>query len=148
MSSGYPFPDREIEKVENRFAPLPHDVDYIDSYAQCQNAMTNAQYTAAGRSQLRNDPRSLQYAEWFGAFGHQDRSIRRTDQDGNQQIQYWGGCKLLLTPETRRTMWPVAREELRETLTKFHSNQNMGNSTGPMVSCDARRSGSVQCKPY
>jgi len=143
--AGYPFPDREIEKVENRFVPLPHSVDYITSYSQCENAMSDAAYFAAGKSQLQRDPRYLQYAQWFGQFGHQDRSIRRTQANGDEQLQYWGGCKLLLKPETRKTMWPAAKEELREKLMQFHTGQNIGDYQAPTVACDAKTGGGVYC---
>ena len=133
----YPFPDYEIQKVNNRFVPLPHSVDYLSSYAQCENAMADAAYQAAGKGQLQNDPRFLQYAEWFGQFGHGDRSVRRTQANGDEQLEYWGGCRLLLTPETRKSMWPAAREDLREKLMGFHTSQNIGDFQNPTVSCDA-----------
>ena len=142
--AGYPFPDREIEKINNRFVMLPHNVDYIQSYADCENAMSDSAYFAAGRAQLRNNPRDLQFAEFFGHFGHGDRSIRRTQANGDEQIQYFGGCKLLLKPETRRTLWPSAKEELRETLMRFHTGQNIGDYQDP-TSCLAKTGGNVSC---
>lgn len=147
MSYGYPFPSRRIENVENKFAPLPHDVDYINNYSQCINLMSDAQYAAISRAQLRNDPRYLQYVGFFNAFENSDRSVRRTDQDGNEHIEYWGGCKLLLSPETTRTMWPTAKEHLRETLTRYHSNQPLDNNQVPMTQCNVNNGlRSVQCR--
>lgn len=123
----YPFPDREIEKVENRLVMLPHDVDGIQSYAECENAMSNAAYFAAGRAKFRNNPNDLKYAEFFNKFAHQDRSVQTFSPDGSQRITYYGGCKLLLTPNTRQYMWRVAKEHLRQELLRFHTNQAISN---------------------
>jgi len=149
MSYGYPFPSRRIENVENKFAPLPHDVDYIHNYMQCTNAMSDAQYAAISRAQLRNDPRYLQYVGWFNAFENADRSVRRNDQDGNEHIDYWGGCKLLLSPETARTMWPAAREQLRTTLARYHNAMPMETNESPMTQCHVGtglNQNNVQCQ--
>lgn len=143
--AGYPFPDREIEKVNNRFVMLPHGVNNISSYAQCENVMSDAAYFAAGRAQLTNNPRDLQYAEWFTQFGHSDRSVIKTQANGNEELQYWGGCKLLLTPESRRTMWPAARDELQQKLMRFHTSQYIGDTQSPTVACNAKAGGSVYC---
>jgi hypothetical protein len=166
-SGGYPYPTPFVEKAAAPRCMMPNEVYNINSYSECQLLMNQCANAAQAQGALRNDPRYQEYANFFQAFGTQDRSVREVNQDGEGSAKMWMGCKLLYPtsgttggigagrPDSyngynddipaRREMWAVARENLRDQLFRYHTNQNSlwgGNNYAPFVECQFRPSGS------
>lgn len=170
-SGGYPYPTPFVEKARAPRCMMPNDVYNINSYSECQLAMNECANAAQARGALRNDPRYQEYANFFSAFGTQDRSVREVNQDGEGTTKLWMGCKLLYPNSSttggigagrpnsyggvqfgayaddgpaRMQMWSVARENLRDQLFRFHTGQNSlygGNDYAPFVECKFHPSG-------
>lgn len=136
---GEPFGAVPALQVTNRFVPLPFQVDSIQTYEQCMLAMSDAEYYARGQSKFRgNDPLRAEYANWFHSFAHDSpATVTQVHGDtGNVVKTFDGGCKLLLSSRTSRDAWPIAREQLRDTVTRFHTGQPLVLPQGtPIVEC-------------
>lgn len=147
--AGFPFPEYTIEKIDKVHVPLPSKVDQIKDYPTCMVMMKQAQRGAAVRAEQRNDPRYLQYANWFESFAQQDRSVRTLNENGDGEMAFFGGCKILLmeNANNRNQMWSSAQEKLRDQLLRYHTNQNSrfgGQTPAPTVACHFRKN-KAQC---
>lgn len=138
----------------NRFVPLPDQVDRINTYTACVNAAEDAHYFANGQAIARGeDPVSMQYASWFLAFAHGAPAGAPEQDGGGDQVNrvYQGGkivekqmtsgapfapgsCALLLNKNTKKYMWPRARENLKLTCARFHSGLPYEPLPSPVVS--------------
>lgn len=149
---GEPFGAMPVLQNRNRFVPLPAQVDHINSYTACVNAAEDAHYFARGQADARGgDPVSIQYASWFLAFAHGAPGGAGAEEGGDQiNMVYQGGkvvekqisnapfapgsCALLLNKDTKKYMWPRARENLRITCARFHSGLPFEPLPSPVVS--------------
>ncbi len=146
---GYPFAEYTIEKIDKVHVPLPSKVEQIKDYPTCMVMMKQAQRGATVRAEQRNDPRYLQYANWFDSFAQQDRSVRTLNQNGDGEMEFFGGCKILLMKDAnnRNQMWSSAQESLRDQLLRYHTNKNSrfgGQNPSPTVECHFRKN-KAQC---
>ena len=146
---GFPFPTYTIEKVDKVQCPLPSKVEQIRDYPTCMVMMKQSKRSAEVRAEQRNDPHYLQYANWFDSFANQDRAVTTLDQDGDGEMAFYGGCKILLMKdaESRNRLWSSATESLRDQLLRYHTNQKSrfgGQNPEPTVACHFRNN-KAQC---
>lgn len=134
----YPFPEYTVNKAEKLQCPMPHQVDGIQTYLQCQATVSQCQLAAAARAHRRGNPHDVQFAEYFNSFANQDRGVQTHDNAGNGTFQYWGGCKLLAHPRSKETLWPAAKEALKDQVYRFQAGQ-------PSSFAGDHQSASVQC---
>ncbi len=134
---GKPFREFTIQKVEKTQCPLPSKVSSIKDYDTCMVMMDQCKRSAAVRSEQRNDPRYLQYANWFDSFAQQDKSVRTLDQDGDVDMDFYGGCKIFLMKDadSRDKLWSSASNTLQDQLLRYHTNRFGGQNPEPTVEC-------------
>lgn len=149
---GEPFGAMPLLQSRNRFVPLPHQVDQIQTYAQCVNMLDDAAYFAHGQAVARgNDPLRAQYASYFHNFAHGQMIhphayMQIEHPDGASPISSAypsaitvyadgtvvrksnspataGACSLLKTKSAKKYAWPAAKEQLRAAVTSFHSGK-------------------------
>lgn len=122
----YPFPEYIVNQMNSSVVMMPNQVDCIQDYATCRAVLQDAATAATIKGQTRNDPKYLQYANWFYRFRDDDHAIIQHGKMGGQDIEYWGGCKLLLLNESknRNHLWNLAKEKLQSQSLSYHTNQS------------------------
>ena len=139
--SGYGKPFREftLEKVNTSQCMLPSKVSTIQDYDTCMVMMDQCKQNASLKAEQRNDPRYLQYAQWFDGFAEQDKSIRTLNQQGDGDLEFFGGCKILLmkNEQNRNKLWSSASNSLYKQLERYHNNQPFTGQE-PTVKCASR----------
>lgn len=146
---GKPFREFTIEKVEKTQCLLPSKVPEIKDYDTCMVMMDQCKRSAAMKAQQRHDPRYVQYVNWFDSFAEQDKSVRTMDQNGNGEMEFFGGCKIFLMKDekSRNEMWSSASDTLQDQLLRYHTNQNSkfgGQNPDPTVVCGFKNN-KAQC---
>ena len=116
-------------------APLPTEVFGITSTAECSSLLGDARDAALQRAMDLNDPRSYAFGEAFHVFSVGDKATTRTYTNGNIELQYIGGCKLLSREDTRRNLWPSVRDKIFQELEMYHNGIG-DDSTSPQIGVD------------
>ncbi len=130
---GYPFPEYATNQQTSAVVMLPNQVECIQDYPTCRAMLQDASSAAIQRAHARNDPKYLQYAKWFSRFRDEDRATIRytggdeTNHQSGQELEYWGGCKVLLmqngTTSNRDRLWDAAKKKLQTQSLAYHTNQ-------------------------
>lgn len=147
----YPYPRQAIPRANTEICPLPHKFYGINNYTDCMIAMNGCRDKAMQSYQRSGDATQAHFAQMFHNAGHQDRLVRvnvgRNQATAPQnEWEYHGACKLLLSDCGRNSLWPVARERVVTDLQRFHSGQAPESRPDmPTMSCVQNNDGSYAC---
>lgn len=147
----YPYPTVNKPRATVHTCILPHKLNEITTYQECVAAMQGCRDVAMSRYNASGDARQAQYSQLFHAAAFSDRLGTVNTTQGNAW-DYAGVCKTLLTPCSRNTLWPTARNTIQSHLTQFH-NSAAAQPTAQIalgaqmstVRCMQRADGRLQC---
>jgi len=153
----YPYPTIRENRQYVDMCILPHKVQDIQTYSQCETAMRACERQAAKRYQRTGDATQAHFATLFNKAAHDDRLVKihagapggstgMAAVNNANGFQYHGACKLLLSHRAKNTLWPSAAAHLAQNLDSYH---NGGAPTAradmPTLSCHPGANGRMVC---
>lgn len=115
----YPFPSFPYPRATPQVI-RPSEVDALESTAQCQALLNNSRDSAMLQAAAYNSPRYYDFAQSFDIYSNGDKAVIQNYANGETSLTYQGACDLLSTPETRETLWPFAREAIKQEIRRYY----------------------------
>lgn len=127
MKMSYPYPRRQGENI-TPLCMLPHKVDHLQDYDLCRHWVNECRAASLRKEYHTADPKYSAFAGYFDTFANGDvgksEHVSKSDGSLTSSFMYTGGCALLRNDQLRDSTWPVAKEQLREQLSRYWTGQS------------------------
>jgi hypothetical protein len=155
----YPYPTINQDRQYVDMCILPHKVKDIQTYAECEAAMSSCERQAVKRYHRSGDATQAHFAAVFNKAAHDDRLVKvkagalpgasrlgEAPSAPKHGYQYHGACKLLLSHKAKDTLWPAAAAHLEQNLEMYHSGRGPTSRPDmPTLNCHPGPNGRLVC---
>jgi len=142
----YPYPTLRQARPYVDMCILPHKVRDIDTFAECEAALSSCERQATKRYQRTGDASQQQFATLFNKAATEDRLVSVASTTAPNSYEYHGACKLLLSHQSKAQLWPAAAAHLEQNLALYHAGQPpASNPAMPTLACHVGANGRLVC---